>query len=61
MNRSIAIVSASTGIGIRTYDSSEPRHLDRAPGVLRSLGLDRLTGGLYDRSNMAREGSRFEG
>ena len=39
MNRSIAIVGAPTSIGIRTYDNGEPRHLDRAPGVLRELGL----------------------
>ena len=39
MNRSIAILGAPTSIGIRTYDSGEPRHLDRAPGVLRELGL----------------------
>ena len=39
MNRSIAIVGAPTSIGIRTYDSGEPRYLDRAPGVLRELGL----------------------
>jgi len=39
MNRNIAIVGAPTSIGIRTYDSGEPRHLDRAPGVLRALGL----------------------
>jgi arginase family enzyme len=39
MNRSIAIVGAPTSIGIRTYDSGEPRQLDRAPGVLRELGL----------------------
>lgn len=39
MNRSIAIVGAPTSIGIRTYDSGEPRQLDRAPGVLRDLGL----------------------
>jgi arginase len=39
MNRSIAIVGAPTSIGIRTYDSGEPRHLDRAPRVLRELGL----------------------
>ncbi len=31
INRSIAIVGAPTSIGIRTYDSGEPRHLDRAP------------------------------
>jgi arginase len=39
MTRSIAIVGAPTNIGIRTYDSGEPRHLDRAPGVFRGLGL----------------------
>lgn len=39
MNRSIAIVGAPTSIGIRTYDNGEPRQLDRAPGVLRELGL----------------------
>ena len=39
MDRSIAIVGAPTSIGIRTYDNGEPRHLDRAPGVLRELGL----------------------
>jgi len=39
MNRSIAIVGAPTSIGIRPYDSGEPRQLDRAPGVLRDLGL----------------------
>jgi len=39
MNRSIAIVGAPTSIGIRTYESGEPRQLDRAPGVLRELGL----------------------
>ena len=39
MNRNIAIVGAPTNLGIRTYDSGEPRQLDRAPGVLRELGL----------------------
>lgn len=39
MDRSIAIVGAPSSIGIRTYDSGEPRHLDRAPGVFRELGL----------------------
>ena len=39
MNRSIAMVGAPTSIGIRTYDSGEPRQLDRAPRVLRELGL----------------------
>src|ERR1700724_2752569 len=46
MNRSIAIVGAPTSIGIRPYDSGEPRHLDRAPGVFRELGLvERLGAG----------------
>ncbi len=44
MNRSIAIVGAPMSIGIRTYDSGEPRHLDRAPGVLRKLGLAQRLG-----------------
>ena len=44
MNRNIAIVGAPTSIGIRTYDSGEPRHLDRAPGVLRALGLAQRLG-----------------
>jgi arginase len=39
MDRSIAIVGAPTSLGIRTYNSGEPRQLDRAPGVLRELGL----------------------
>jgi hypothetical protein len=39
MNRTIAIVGAPTSIGIRTCHSGEPRHLDRAPGVFRELGL----------------------
>ena len=39
MDRRIAIVGAPTSIGIRPYDSGETRHLDRAPGVLRELGL----------------------
>src|ERR1700722_490395 len=39
MRRNIAILGAPTSIGIRTYDSGEPRQLDRAPGVLRGLGL----------------------
>ena len=44
MDRSIAIVGAPSSIGIRPYDSGEPRHLDRAPGVLRELGLVRRLG-----------------
>ena len=39
MNRSIAIVGAPTNVGISTYDNGKPRELDRAPGVLRELGL----------------------
>jgi arginase len=39
MNRPIAIVGAPSGIGIRPYDGGEVRHLDRAPGVLRALGV----------------------
>jgi arginase len=39
MRRNIAILGAPTSIGIRTYDSGEPRQLDRAPEVLRGLGL----------------------
>jgi len=39
VNRSIAIVGAPTSIGIRTYDSGEPRQLSCAPGVLRELGV----------------------
>ena len=39
MNRTIAIVGAPSSIGIRPYDSGEPRQLDLAPGVFRELGL----------------------
>jgi arginase len=39
MNRRIAIVGAPSSIGIRPYDTGEARHLDRAPGVLRQLGI----------------------
>ena len=39
MNRSIAIVGAPSSIGIKPYDTGEARQLDRAPGVLRELGL----------------------
>jgi len=38
-NRPIAIVGASSSIGIRPYDDGAQRQLDRAPGVLRELGL----------------------
>ena len=39
MNRRTAIVGAPSSIGIRPYDTGEARHLDRAPGVLRQLGI----------------------
>ena len=39
MNRRIAIVGAPSSIGIRPYDTGEARYLDRAPGVLRQLGI----------------------
>src|SRR5262249_12305890 len=39
MKRSIALVGAPSSIGIRPYDNGEARHLDRAPGVLRSLNV----------------------
>lgn len=39
MHRSIAILGAPSSIGIRPYDSGEARQLDRAPAVLRQLGL----------------------
>jgi arginase len=39
VNRPIAIVGAPSSIGIRPYDSGEVRQLDRAPGVLRAVGL----------------------
>ena len=39
MNRPIAIVGAPSSIGIRPYDNGEARHLDRAPGILRELGV----------------------
>lgn len=39
MDRNIAIVGAPSSIGIRPYDSGESRQLDRAPGILRELGL----------------------
>jgi len=42
--RAIAVVGAASSIGIRPYDGEhEARHLDRAPAVLRELGvIDRL-------------------
>jgi arginase len=39
MHRPIAVVGAPSSIGIRPYDDGEPRHLDRAPGVLRERQL----------------------
>jgi arginase len=39
MTRQIAVVGAPSSIGIRPYDTGEQRHLDRAPGVLRELGV----------------------
>ena len=39
MNRRVAIVGAPSSIGIRPYDTGEARQLDRAPGVLRQLGI----------------------
>jgi len=44
MHRSIAILGAPSSIGIRPYDSGEARQLDRAPGVLRELGLVKVLG-----------------
>ena len=42
--RAIAFIGAASSLGIRPYDDrSEARHVDRAAGVLRELGLlDRL-------------------
>ena len=40
MHRPVAVVGAPSSIGIRPYDhSGEARHLARAPGFLRGLGL----------------------
>ena len=39
MDRPIAVVGAPSNIGIRPYDDGEPRHLDKAPGVLRKRGV----------------------
>ncbi|MET0163989.1 MAG: arginase family protein [Vicinamibacterales bacterium] len=41
MTRPIAIVGASSSIGIRPYDDGEMRQLSRAPDVLRERGLIR--------------------
>lgn len=37
--RGVALLGAPSNIGIRPYDDGTLRALDRAPGVLRSLGL----------------------
>lgn len=38
----VTIIGAPSSIGIRPYDDGErARQLDRAPGVLRELGVDR--------------------
>jgi arginase len=37
--RRVAVIGAASSIGIRPYDDREARHLDRAPGALRDLGL----------------------
>ena len=39
MRHPVAIIGAPSSIGIRPYDSGAVRQLDRAPGVLRELGL----------------------
>ena len=41
MTRPIAIVGASSSIGLRPYDDGEMRQLSRAPDVLRERGLIR--------------------
>lgn len=39
MSRPITILGAPSSLGIRPYDGGGPRRLDRAPEVLRELGL----------------------
>jgi arginase len=39
MTRAIAVVGAPSSIGIQPYDDGEPRHLNRAPDVLRRRDL----------------------
>jgi arginase len=46
MERLISIVGAPINIGIKPYDDGRPRGLDRAPGVLRRLGLPGRLGAL---------------
>ena len=54
---SIGIIGAPSAIGIRPYATGEARHLDRAPGALRELGLvDRL--GATDLGDVASPGYR---
>ena len=36
---SVAVIGAASSIGIRPYDDGRVRHLDRAPGTLRELGV----------------------
>src|SRR5512143_1137228 len=43
-NRPLALLGAPSALGIRPYDSGELRHVDRAPRVLRELGLARRLG-----------------
>ena len=43
MDRAIAVIGATSSIGIRPYEDGVPRHLDRAAGVLRERGVvDRI-------------------
>lgn len=42
MTRPLTIVGAATNIGIKPYADGRPRGLDRAPEVLRALGLANL-------------------
>lgn len=44
MTRPLTVIGAPSSIGIRPYDDGPPRHLDRAPGALRGLGLERRVG-----------------
>jgi arginase len=39
MDRPIAVVGATSNIGIRPYDGGQTRHLNGTPGVLRERGL----------------------
>lgn len=44
MTRPLTLLGAPSNIGIRPYDDGTPRSLDRAPAVLRDLGLERRLG-----------------